>query len=70
MAHVISTAYSPQSLTARIRAAVASLADSWDKAREYQRTYNELDALSDHALSDIGVRRDDIADLARRHVYN
>ncbi|UWQ28372.1 DUF1127 domain-containing protein [Leisingera sp. M527] len=69
MAHVISTAHGTHSLTARIRSAVEGLADSWVKAREFQRTYNELDALSDHELSDIGVRRDDIADLARQHVY-
>ncbi|MBY6057209.1 DUF1127 domain-containing protein [Leisingera daeponensis] len=69
MAHVISTAQSSHSLTARIRATVDGLIDSWAKAREFQRTYNELDALSEHELSDIGVRRSDIADIARQHVY-
>ncbi|WP_264212189.1 DUF1127 domain-containing protein [Leisingera thetidis] len=69
MAHVISTAHTPHSLAARIRASVDGLIESWGQAREFQRTYNELDALSDHELSDIGVRRSDIADLARQHVY-
>jgi len=69
MAHVLSTAHTAHGFTARIRAAVEGLADSWMKAREFQRTYNELDALSDHELSDIGVRRSDIADIARLHVY-
>lgn len=69
MAHVISAAHTGHSLTARIRATVEGLVASWTKAREFQRTYNELDALSDHELSDIGVRRSDIADIAHQHVY-
>ncbi|MFY0311925.1 DUF1127 domain-containing protein [Leisingera sp. D0M16] len=69
MAHVISAAHTGHSFTARIRTAFEGLADSWAKAREFQRTYNELDALSDHELADIGVRRSDIADIAQQHVY-
>ncbi|KIC20811.1 DUF1127 domain-containing protein [Leisingera sp. ANG-Vp] len=68
MAHVLS-ASAGLPLTARIRSAFEGVIDSWMKAREFQRTYNELDALSDHELSDIGVRRSDIADIARLHVY-
>ena len=69
MAHVLSAAHTGHSLNARIRSAVEGVIDSWMKAREFQRTYSELDALSDHELSDIGVRRSDIADIARQHVY-
>lgn len=68
MAHVISTAPS-LSLTARIRRAAEGVLHAWALHREYQRTFNELDALSDHELADIGVRRSDIADIARQHVY-
>ncbi|MEX0304732.1 MAG: DUF1127 domain-containing protein [Leisingera sp.] len=68
MAHVLS-ASAGFSLTARIRSAFEGVIVSWMKAREFQRTYNELDALTDHELSDIGVRRSDIADIARLHVY-
>lgn len=69
MAHVISAAHSSHSLTARIRAAVDGVLEAWAQNREYNRTFNELNALSDHELSDIGVRRSDIADIARQHVY-
>ncbi|WP_298853829.1 DUF1127 domain-containing protein [uncultured Ruegeria sp.] len=39
------------------------------RAAEYQRTYSELQHLSNRELDDIGVRRCDIADIAHRHVY-
>ncbi|MBY6137330.1 DUF1127 domain-containing protein [Leisingera sp. XS_AS12] len=68
MAHVLSSTPA-LSLTARIRHAFEAVKTGWEKAREYQRTYNELDGLSDRELSDIGVRRGDIADIARQHVY-
>jgi uncharacterized protein YjiS (DUF1127 family) len=54
---------------ARIRNAVDTVLASWAKAREYQTTFNELDALCDRELADIGLRRGDIADIAREHVY-
>lgn len=68
MAHVISAAPS-LSLTARIRRTVEGVLEAWALHREYQRTYNELDSLTDHELADIGVRRSDIADIAQQHVY-
>ena len=68
MAHVISAA-APLSLTARIRRTVEGVLEAWALHREYQRTYNELDSLTDHELADIGVRRRDIADIAQQHVY-
>lgn len=37
--------------------------------REYQKTFAELDGLSDRDLADIGINRADIADIARTHVY-
>lgn len=68
MAHVLSSAPS-LSLSARIRRVADGVLASWAKAREYQRTYNELDGLCDRELADIGLRRGDIADVARQHVY-
>lgn len=68
MAHVLSSAPS-LSISARIRRAADSVLASWAKAREYQRTFNELDSLHDRELADIGLRRGDIADIARQHVY-
>lgn len=37
--------------------------------RKYVELYNELDALSDRDLNDIGISRYNISDIARRHVY-
>ena len=37
--------------------------------RRYRRTVNELSALSDRELDDIGLRRADIEDVARRSAY-
>ncbi|UWQ50085.1 DUF1127 domain-containing protein [Leisingera caerulea] len=68
MAHVISAAPT-LSLTARIRRTAEGVLEAWALHREFQRTYNELDRLSDHELADIGVRRSDIADIAHQHVY-
>ena len=37
--------------------------------RDYRRTLNELDSLSDRDLADIGIHRGQIPALARQHVY-
>lgn len=50
------------SLLARLR---KSLADH----RAYLATYNELDALSDRELADIGLSRLNVRDVARETVY-
>lgn len=57
------------SLIDRVRAFFATAQDNLDLYKEYKRTYAELDSLSNRDLADIGVRRGDIADLARAHVY-
>jgi uncharacterized protein YjiS (DUF1127 family) len=69
MAHVFNTASTEFGLIARLRSAVADLSASWAQSREYKRTYTQLDRLSNRELADIGVRRCDIADIARCHVY-
>lgn len=48
---------------------VAEIKTAFLCRRDYQRTYDELNALSDHDLADIGICRGQIAALARQHVY-
>ncbi|MGR3760710.1 DUF1127 domain-containing protein [Roseobacteraceae bacterium NS-SX3] len=69
MAHVISTPNTGVSLAARIRRFAEGVKTAWDMRAEYKRTFNELNALTNRELADIGVRRCDIADIARIHVY-
>lgn len=69
MAHVFNTASTEFGLIARLRGVVADLAASWAQSREYKRTFAQLDRLTNRELADIGVRRCDIADIARGHVY-
>lgn len=57
-------------LVARLRAFVAQAATNWAQSREYKRTYEQLSRLTNRELADIGLRRCDIADIARKHVYN
>lgn len=58
------------SIPQRLRAGFAHLKTAWLQGREYKRTYNELNRLTNRELADIGVRRCDIADIARKHVYH
>ncbi|NIZ14106.1 DUF1127 domain-containing protein [Phaeobacter sp. HF9A] len=69
MAYAQNTPLASSSIVARLRGLVDNSRNSWDLYKEYKRTYGELDALSDRDLADIGIRRCDIADLARSHVY-
>ena len=70
MAHALNTTTTAtSSLMARLRGVAESARTSWALHREYKRTFNELDSLTDRHLADIGVRRSDIVDLARTHVY-
>lgn len=55
---------------ARLRALVAQASANWEMSREYKRTYAQLSRLTNRELADIGVRRCDIADIARKHVNN
>ncbi len=69
MAHALNTTVATSSVVARLRGLADNARSSWDLYKEYKRTYAELDALNDRDLADIGIRRCDIADLARAHVY-
>ncbi|MEP2715532.1 DUF1127 domain-containing protein [Pseudophaeobacter sp.] len=54
----------------RLRAFATRVASNWAMNREYKRTYAQLSRLTNRELADIGVRRCDIADIARKHVYH
>ena len=47
----------------------ARLRQSFADYREYLATYEELSALSDHRLADIGLSRLNIREIARAAVY-
>ncbi|CUH89624.1 hypothetical protein PH5382_03572 [Phaeobacter sp. CECT 5382] len=69
MAHAY-THTSDFGLIARLRAFAAQATANWAMSREYKRTYAQLSRLTNRELADIGVRRCDIADIARKHVYH
>ena len=54
---------------ARVTLMIERIKAARARAAEYQRTYSELQRLSNRELDDIGVRRCDIADIAREHAY-
>lgn len=56
-------------LAARLHEVLDGLRTRWARHRDFNRTYGELDRLSNRELADIGVRRCDIADIARVHTY-
>ncbi|ATG48795.1 DUF1127 domain-containing protein [Celeribacter ethanolicus] len=49
-----------------LRNMVARLREAHARQRAYADTYNQLNALSDHELHDIGLGRSDIMDIARQ----
>jgi uncharacterized protein YjiS (DUF1127 family) len=53
----------PASSTAR-PSMIARLLTAWAQRKEMQRTYRELDSLSDRELNDIGISRCDIRRVA------
>lgn len=53
----------------RVQAFVAAYRSARLEQQRFNQTFRELDNLSDRELADIGVRRGDIEDIARAHVY-
>jgi uncharacterized protein YjiS (DUF1127 family) len=50
---------------------IKTIAKKFDNWRTYNRTVRELNALDNRQLSDLGITRGDIVNIARRHViYN
>lgn len=52
-------------LVAAVRNIAEGIRLSFARQRAFTTTYNQLDALSDHELADIGLGRSDILDIAR-----
>ncbi|PTQ76039.1 DUF1127 domain-containing protein [Celeribacter persicus] len=49
-----------------LRTMFARLREAHVRQRAFTETYNQLNALSDHELHDIGLGRSDIMDIARQ----
>jgi len=66
MAYALSNTTTGFSLSGKLN----QLSEAWKAASAkravFNKTYNELQALSDRDLADIGITRTDIADLARQ----
>ncbi len=69
MAHTATLTHGGFNLSARFANLVERIKENRARGAEYNRTYRELQSLSDRELNDIGVRRCDIADIAREHAY-
>jgi uncharacterized protein YjiS (DUF1127 family) len=69
MAYTATTTHGGINLVARISQFAAKVKEAYVLRAEYNRTYSELQGLTDRELNDIGVRRCDIKDIAQEHVY-
>ncbi|WP_170403687.1 DUF1127 domain-containing protein [Ruegeria arenilitoris] len=69
MAYTATTTHGGSNLFARIAEFAAKVKETYTLRAEYNRTYSELQGLTDRELNDIGVRRCDIKDIAQEHVY-
>lgn len=69
MAQTITNIQPDFGFTKRVQAFVAAYREARLEQQKYNQTFRELDGLSDRELADIGIRRGDIADIARRHVF-
>ncbi|GGH40760.1 protein of unknown function [Cribrihabitans marinus] len=69
MAYANITEHLGHGLTARIRTALDAYKAARTQRAEYRRTVDELSNLSDRELTDLGLGRYDIPEVARRHVY-
>ncbi len=69
MTHTATLTHGGFNLRGRIAAFVEGMKEARARAIEYNRTYSELQRLSNRELDDIGIRRCDIADIAREHAY-
>jgi len=52
-------------IAARIHGAIEALRAQRARQAAFRQTYDELAALSDRELADLGIARSDIADIAR-----
>ena len=69
MAYVNSSRAASLGLSDRISAVVASVKLSLQRRATFQHTLNELNALSDRDLADLGLSRSSIRMIARAAAY-
>jgi len=69
MAYTATSTHGGVNLISRVADLIAKAKEAYALRAEYNRTFSELQGLSDRELNDIGVRRCDIKDIARDHVY-
>ena len=69
MAYVNSSRAAAVGLSDRVSAFVASVKLSLQRRATYQQTLNELNALSDRDLADLGLSRLQIRSIAREAAY-
>ncbi|TDK43227.1 DUF1127 domain-containing protein [Antarcticimicrobium luteum] len=58
------------SLFDRLHAATEALSDRYTRHRMYRRTYNELSALTNRELSDLGLHRSELRRVALESAGN
>lgn len=69
MAYVSSNRNHTISLTARLGEVLGNFRDAWRAYGVYRQTFNELSALSDRELADLGVARSELARVAYEAAY-
>lgn len=57
------------SLRDRVAARIDATREAWAKRRLYRQTYNELSALSNRDLNDLGIARAQIRGIALEAAY-
>ncbi|MBL3705675.1 DUF1127 domain-containing protein [Sulfitobacter sp. BDSS02] len=69
MAHALTANTITFPIIARLRGTIENFRADRALRREYDATCAQLMAMSDRDLNDINIRRGDIADIVRKHVY-
>ena len=69
MAYAATLTHGGFNLRTRLANLIKRMKENRARASEYNRTYIELQRLSNRELDDIGLCRYDIADIARGHAY-
>ena len=69
MAYITETHGLRATILGRIADFLGEMAKSYTDARLMQRTYDELDSLSQRELDDLGIDKTDIARIAREATY-
>ena len=69
MANVNATLSAPTGLIGRLQAYVATLKEAARRRDVFRRTVRELNALSDREMSDLGIARIQVEDVAREAAY-